>query len=431
MKNNYNLRSYSAKIINKVLNQGQLLNNVLPNIQKDIINIKDRALLQELCFGILRVLPKLEWYIQFLMVKPMIGSQRILHYLIMVGLYQLLYTRIPAYAAISETVKGTILLNKSQFKGTINAVLREFQRQKKTLIYRPSNHDVNYLHPSWLLNRIKKTYPKKWKLIINANNQKPPMWIRINRLHHTRETYLKLMKKDKIFSKSDSKNMYALRLLKPCTVTNLPGFVNGWVTVQDISSQHCVILLEPKNGEKILDLCAAPGGKTTHILEIAPKSKVTAIDINKKRLVCLKKNLQRLNLHAEIILGDARKPELWCNNKEYYDRILVDAPCSSTGVIRRHPDIKWLRRETDINQLVILQSDILLAIWPYLKLNGVMIYSTCSILPEENEKQVVRFMNYYNNAKLVKNKHQQQLGEQHLPFYNNSDGFFYAKFVKI
>ncbi|SQI46045.1 Ribosomal RNA small subunit methyltransferase B [Serratia plymuthica] len=270
MKNNYNLRSHAAKAIGQVLDQGQSLSTVLPSLQKTISD-KDRALLQELCFGTLRVLPQLEWCIQQLMAKPMTGKQRTLHYLLMVGLYQLLYTRIPAHAVLAETVEGAVALKRPQLKGLINGVLRQFQRQQEELLQRAANNDSCYLHPSWLLKRIQQAYPAQWEQIIDANNQKPPMWLRVNRLHHTREDYLRLMEQAGIAAEPHAEYPDALRLLVPCAVTDLPGFADGWVTVQDASAQGCVDLLDPQNGEHILDLCAAPGGKTTHILEAAPK----------------------------------------------------------------------------------------------------------------------------------------------------------------
>lgn len=305
MKNNYNLRSIAAKAIGQVLDQGQSLSTVLPALQTTISD-KDRGLLQELCFGTLRVLPQLEWCIQQLMAKPLTGKQRTLHYLLMVGLYQLLYTRIPAHAVLAETVEGTVALKRPQLKGLINGVLRQFQRQQEELLQRAANNDSRYLHPSWLLKRLQQAYPANWEQIVDANNQKPPMWLRVNRLHHTREAYLQLLNDAGIAAEPHADYADAVRLLAPCAVTDLHGFADGWVTVQDASARGCVDLLDPQDGEQILDLCAAPGGKTTHILEAAPKAHVMAVDIDEQRLARVKENLQRLRLHAEVKLGDGR-----------------------------------------------------------------------------------------------------------------------------
>ncbi|WP_447887215.1 16S rRNA (cytosine(967)-C(5))-methyltransferase RsmB [Serratia fonticola] len=429
MKNNYNLRSIAAKAIGQVLDQGQSLSTILPALQKNISD-KDRGLLQELCFGTLRVLPQLEWCIQQLMAKPMTGKQRPLHYLLMVGLYQLLHTRIPPHAVLAETVEGAVALKRPQLKGLINGVLRQFQRQQEELLARAANNESRYLHPSWLLKRIKLAYPAQWEQIVDANNQKPPMWLRVNRLHHTREDYLQLMQQAGIAAEPHAEYRDAVRLLAPCPVTDLPGFSEGWVTVQDASAQGCVDLLDPQNGEQILDLCAAPGGKTTHILETAPKAHVLAVDIDEQRLSRVKENLLRLRQHAEVRQGDGRTPQEWCGDQQF-DRILLDAPCSATGVIRRHPDIKWLRRDSDIAELAALQSEILEAIWPRLKPGGVMVYATCSILPQENSEQIAAFLQRHGDAKLVETGDVQSPGKQNLPHPEDGDGFFYAKLIKI
>lgn len=429
MKNNYNLRSIAAKAIGQVLDQGQSLSTILPALQKNISD-KDRGLLQELCFGTLRVLPQLEWCIQQLMAKPMTGKQRPLHYLLMVGLYQLLYTRIPPHAVLAETVEGAVALKRPQLKGLINGVLRQFQRQQEELLARAANNDSRYLHPSWLLKRIKLAYPTQWEQIVDANNQKPPMWLRVNRLHHTLEDYLQLMQQAGIAAEPHQDYRDAVRLLAPCPVTDLPGFADGWVTVQDASAQGCVDLLDPQDGEQILDLCAAPGGKTTHILEAAPKAHVLAVDIDEQRLSRVKENLQRLRQHAEVRQGDGRTPQEWCGDQQF-DRILLDAPCSATGVIRRHPDIKWLRRDSDIAELAALQGEILEAIWPRLKSGGVMVYATCSILPQENSEQIAAFLQRHTDAKLVETGDLQSPGKQNLPHPEDGDGFFYAKLIKI
>ncbi|MBH2618735.1 16S rRNA (cytosine(967)-C(5))-methyltransferase RsmB [Serratia ureilytica] len=429
MKNNYNLRSIAAKAIGQVLDQGQSLSTVLPALQTSISD-KDRGLLQELCFGTLRVLPQLEWCIQQLMAKPLTGKQRTLHYLLMVGLYQLLYTRIPAHAVLAETVEGAVALKRPQLKGLINGVLRQFQRQQEELLQRAANNDSRYLHPSWLLKRIQQAYPTNWQQIVDANNQKPPMWLRVNRLHHTREAYLQLLTDAGIAAEPHADYADAVRLLAPCAVTDLPGFADGWVTVQDASAQGCVDLLDPQDGEQILDLCAAPGGKTTHILEAAPKAQVMAVDIDEQRLARVKENLQRLRLHAEVKLGDGRTPQQWCGDKQF-DRILLDAPCSATGVIRRHPDIKWLRRDRDIAELAALQADILEAVWPHLKSGGVMVYATCSILPDENSSQIAAFLQRHADAKLVETGDAQRPGRQNIPHPEDGDGFFYAKLIKM
>ena len=429
MKNTpYNLRAIAAKALGSVLDQGQSLSTVLPALSKDVSE-KDRALLQELCFGVLRVLPQLEWYIQQLMTKVLTGKQRPLHYLIMVGIYQLVYTRIPPHAALAETVNGAVALKRPQLKGLINGVLRQFQRQEDQLKERAQNNECRFLHPSWLLKRLQQAYPQQWESIVDANNQRPPMWLRVNRLHHTRDEYLALLAKAEINAFAHPQFPDAIRLEEASPVGRLPGFEQGWVTVQDASAQHCVDLLDPQNGEQILDLCCAPGGKTTHILEAAPKAHVLAVDVDENRLKRVKENLHRLQQQAEVKCGDGRYPENWCGDRQF-DRILLDAPCSANGVIRRHPDIKWLRRDRDIAELAALQKEIIEAIWPHLKSGGVMVYATCSVLPEENAQQMREFLARHPEAQLVTTGDQENPGQQHLPHAQDGDGFFYAKLIK-
>ncbi|MGP1946768.1 MAG: 16S rRNA (cytosine(967)-C(5))-methyltransferase RsmB, partial [Arsenophonus sp. ER-LPS3-MAG3] len=322
-KKYYNIRIICAKIIAQVIDQKQSLSTVLHKWQKNISD-KDKALLQELSFGILRVLPLLEWFIQQLVTKPLKGKQRIIHYLIIVGIYQLGFTRIPAYAALSETINGTIQLKLTKLNSLINGVLRQFQRKEKILNERASNN-VKYLHPIWLLKKIQQAYPSQWKKILEANNQKPPMWLRVNQLYNSTNNYLVLLREAGIEASLSDDSKFAIKLKKPHSVNKLPGFNHGWVTIQDLSSQQCVELLAPKNGEHILDLCAAPGGKTTYILELAPRANVLTVDIDELRIKRIKENLKRLKLYARVIIGDGRKPHKWILNTKF-DRILLDAP---------------------------------------------------------------------------------------------------------
>lgn len=428
MKKNLNLRALAAQTIEKVVEQGQSLSNVLPASQK-ALSEKDSALLQELCYGTLRTLPQLEWIIGQLIARPMTGKQRDIHFLIMTGLYQLIFTRIPAHAALAETVEGAITLRRPQLKGLINGVLRQFQRKQEELMQAMNSGDQQYLHPQWLLARLKRAWPEEWQKIVAANNQRPPMWLRVNRQHHSRDSWLEILQKEGKTAEPHPEHPDALRLETPCAVSQLPGFDKGWVTVQDASAQGCLALLAPQDHEFILDLCAAPGGKTTHILEAAPQARVMAVDIDAQRLTRINENLQRLHMSAEVKLGDGTTPEKWCGNAQF-DRILLDAPCSATGVIRRHPDIKWLRRDRDITELAALQQQILDAVWPHLKSGGVLLYATCSVLPEENHLQIAAFLKRHSNARLENMGTIDQPGKQVFPDPLGGDGFYYAKLTK-
>ena len=428
MKKQLNLRSLAAQAVEQVLEQGQSLSNVLPPLQQKVSD-KDKALLQELCFGVLRTLSQLDWLIGKLMSRPMTGKQRVVHYLIMVGFYQLLYTRIPPHAALAETVEGAVAIKRPQLKGLINGVLRQFQRQQEELLAEFSHSEIRFLHPSWLLKRLQKAYPAQWEAIVEANNQRPPMWLRVNRVHHSRDSWLALLEEAGMKGFTHPAYPDAVRLETPVPVHALPGFEAGWVTVQDASAQGCMTFLDPQNDEYILDLCAAPGGKTTHILEAAPEAQVLAVDVDEQRLSRVYDNLKRLGMKATVKQGDGRYPAQWCGEQQF-DRILLDAPCSATGVIRRHPDIKWLRRDRDIAELAQLQAEILDAVWPHLKSGGTLVYATCSVLPEENSQQIKAFLQRTADAVLNETGDADLPGQQNLPGAEQGDGFFYAKLIK-
>ncbi|MGO2342984.1 16S rRNA (cytosine(967)-C(5))-methyltransferase RsmB [Vibrio litoralis] len=419
-----NVRAAAAKVLFEVVDQGYSLSSALPIAQQSI-RPRDHALLQEMCYGALRYLPRLESIVNELMNKPLKGKQRVFHHLILIGIYQLSFMRIPPHAAVGETVEGAQALKGPRLRGLINAVLRNYQRNQEQLDAHAISHNAGkYAHPSWLLKLLQQAYPEQWQEIVEANNSKAPMWLRVNRQHHTRDQYLELLKQDDIEAEIHPQAQDALRLLSPCDVMTLPGFDLGWVSVQDAAAQLSVDYLTPQDGELILDCCAAPGGKTAHILEHTTNTEVVAIDCDDNRLKRVHENLERLQLQAEVICGDARYPEEWWNG-EKFDRILLDAPCSATGVIRRHPDIKWLRRGNDIEALAELQSEILDAMWRQLKPNGTLVYATCSITPQENAQQVSAFLARTNNVELVGSERNNP-GRQILPGEENMDGFYYA-----
>ncbi|HIF9367279.1 TPA: 16S rRNA (cytosine(967)-C(5))-methyltransferase RsmB [Photobacterium damselae] len=423
-----NVRAAAAQVIYQVVDQGQSLSTALPAAQQQIKE-RDQALLQEICYGVLRWLPRLESITQKLMDKPLKGKQRVFHHLILVGLYQLGYMRIPAHAAVAETVNATKNLKKPQLRGLVNAILRNYQRQQQELDAQAVSHDAGkYGHPSWLLKLLKQAYPNDVDAICAANNTKAPMWLRVNRQHHTRDEYRKLLDTEGIATELHPQAGDALRLLSPCDVYKLPGFEQGWVSVQDAAAQLAIEYLQPQAGELILDCCAAPGGKTAHILEHVPSAQVVAIDCDEHRLARVHDNLQRLNLQAKVLCADARYPDKWWDGDKF-DRILLDAPCSATGVIRRHPDIKWLRRGEDIAALAQLQAEIFDAMWLQLKSGGTLVYATCSITPQENRDQVSAFLARTADATLVGSEATNP-GRQILPGEENMDGFYYAVLQK-
>lgn len=431
-----NVRALAAKVLNQVVEQGVSLSQALPAAQQELSG-KDKALLQVLCYGVLRTLPRLDFFCRSLMNKPLTGKQRAMHFLILVGIYQLIYTRIPSHAAVGETVNAAKTLKKPALKGMVNGVLRSFLREQASLIEKADQQSsLLYCHPSWLVKRLQSAYGASLAAeIMIENNQQAPMWLRVNARHHTRDEYQALLNNVELpsFKAQDAHNSNALRLDKATDVYKLPGFEQGWVSVQDGAAQLAAHYLDAQPGDLVLDACAAPGGKTVHTLELQPKIKqMVAVDADHKRLIRVQENLDRLQLSARIIHGDAAKPDSWWDG-ELFDRILCDAPCSATGVIRRHPDIRWLRRDSDIADLVALQKSILTALWDKLKPGGVLLYATCSILPDENDLQIKSFLENRSDASLIPLSTQynsQDKGRQILPNEALMDGFYYAKLQK-
>lgn len=424
-----NVRALAAKAIFDVLEKGISLSVALPDKQQYLDNGKDKALMAEICYGVMRQLPQLDKCVSDCLDKPFKGKQRIVYQLLLVGCYQLYFTRIPAHAAISETAEACRQLKFDGLVKVVNGVLRNIQRNET-----PLNTDIDTLRyntPAWFIKRLQQAYPEQWQDIIEQSHQRPPMWLRNNQQLQSRDAYLVTLAQHNIDA-SEGPNPDSILLDSPKDVNALPGFMDGAASVQDGAPQWATTLLAPQNGELILDACAAPGGKTCHIIEQAPQANVVAVDFDEKRLMRVQQNLDRLNLKAQVIHGDAANINSWWQG-EKFDRILLDAPCSATGVIRRHPDIKWLRKNKDIEELAILQQQIFDHCWQWLTPGGTLLYATCSILPEENSQQVAQFLARTPDAQLVPISQQsntQDIGWQILPGQDNMDGFYYARLVK-
>lgn len=432
-----NIRALAAKCCYSVIDQGRSLSDELPK-QQDKAALKDKGLLQEICYGVLRYLPELEHDVRALMQKPLTGKQRVFHFLLLVGVYQIKYMRIPDHAAVSETVAATGALKNRQMKALVNGVLRNFVRaiENKTLHKQETlPASIEFNHPSWFIKKVQQGYPTKWQQILAANQQKPPMWLRVNQQHHSSTEYQSLLTTAEIDVNTVEPLSHAIELTRPTDVTKLPGFEQGWISVQDGAAQQAARLLDCQRDDVVLDCCAAPGGKTCHILEQRPDiASMTAIDVEASRLVRVEENLARLGLNAKVIAADAADSKTWWDGQQF-DRILLDAPCSGTGVIRRHPDIKWLRKASDIEALVILQQQILKETWSLLKPGGTLLYATCSVLPQENSEQIKHFLKNNTDAELLSiddnNKSENNIvGWQLLPGEENMDGFYYAKLLK-
>ncbi len=424
-----NLRALAAKAIFQVLEKGISLSVALPEQQQKLTNGKDKALLAELCYGVMRHLPQLDKLVSDCMSKPMKGKQRIVHQLLLIGCYQLYFTRIPAHAAISETAEACRQLKFEGLVKVVNGVLRNLQRNDKPLP--TDNETLAFNTPAWIIKRLKAAYPDRWQQVVEQSHQRPPMWLRNNALSQSREQYLDQLKQLEIDA-SAGQSDNAILLDSPKDVTLLPGFSDGAVSVQDSAAQWAASLLAPQANELVLDACAAPGGKTCHLLESENSIDLVAVDFDAKRLERVQQNLNRLKLQAKVIHGDAANIGSWWQGDKF-NRILLDAPCSATGVIRRHPDIKWLRKQADIEELSKLQSQILDHCWQWLKPGGTLLYATCSILPEENAQQISAFLARTQNATLVpiaQQTNSDEIGWQIIPGQENMDGFYYARLIK-
>jgi 16S rRNA (cytosine967-C5)-methyltransferase len=428
-KGRQNPRAVAVSVLARVLREGQSLSTLLPHSFQSLPPER-RALAQELCYGTLRWAPRLEALLALLLDKPLKAKESDIKALLLLGLYQLTEMDIPPHAAVSETVAVTALLNKGWARGLVNAVLRRYQREQTALEHALEQDEVAATaHPAWLLGLLKTAWPEQWPAITEANNRRPPMTLRVNRRRHSRDAYQALLDKEGLGAEASPHAPDALTLSQPVNVEQLPEFARGGVSVQDAAAQLAASLLAPLPGESILDACAAPGGKTGHLLEICSDIELTALDIEEKRLQRVAQNLQRLGLEARLLAADAAAPAAWWDGKPF-DRILLDAPCSASGVIRRHPDIKLLRHAGDIPQLVALQQSILEALWPLLKPGGLLVYATCSVLPQENSEQLANFLANHEDAHerplQVRWGQAMRVGRQILPDQDGMDGFFYA-----
>ena len=428
-----NLRLVSAGVLSRVIKDGQSLTVALDAAFSSVDDSKDRAFIQALCFGVVRQYHRLDFVLQQLLPKPLRNKDTDIKILLLMGLYQLKYMRVKSHAAVSETVSAA--KKKSWAKSLINGVLRQYIRGQDELEEKADQGwSTLYSHPEWLIDKIKKDWGEHAQNIFIENNRQPPMVLRVNLAQTTQAAYLDLLAEQSIKAVFVPFCTSAVVLEQAVAVEKLPGFSDGLVSVQDTAAQLAAELLDVQPSQSVLDLCSAPGGKAAAILEREPKiDSLLAVDIDENRMIRVTENLQRLRLQADVVLGDASQPNTWAQGKTF-DRILVDVPCSALGVVRRHPDIKVLRRESDIDALRIVQQKILHAAWELLVPGGVLLYATCSVLKQENEKQIEEFLNNHANAsELAINGEwgiKRQFGRQILTGDQGMDGFYYAKLVK-
>lgn len=409
----------AAQVVREVLN-GRNLNLALDTLRPRHFTPQQRAICQDLSFGTLRWLSRLQALLAQLLEKPLTDEK--IHDLLLVTLYQLEYSQNAAHAVVDNAVQAAAQLKKPWAKGLVNAVLRNFLRRRAEIIDQlPQDFCIQQSWPQWWVEVLQAQYPQQWQRILTTGNTHPPMTLRVNRRKTSQAEYLKQLAETGL--QATPLGEAGLLLEKPCPVDKLPGFFEGLVSVQDFGAQQAAPLLDVQDGMRVLDACSAPGGKTAHLLELADVE-LQALDSDAGRLRKVADNLDRLGLHANLKAADAAKPAGWWDGRPF-DRILADVPCTASGIVRRHPDIKWLRRESDIAGFQAQQENILKGLWSTLAKGGKLLYATCSVFAQENQEQIQRFLEATTDARAVPGNEYQLLPcEQH-------DGFFYALLEKV
>jgi 16S rRNA (cytosine967-C5)-methyltransferase len=426
-------RNAAIAVLTAVLVKGRSLATARAMIAQGVEDRRERSLAMELVNGVLRWRFRLEAVLAQLLNKPLRNKDRDIQLVLLIALYELVELSTPDYAVVNEAVAQTRHLRKQWASAMVNGVLRGFIRDRQNLLARADEHEVaRFSHPQWFIDLLRQDWPQQADEILEANNRRPPMWLRVNRARVSVDDYLELLREQQLHVTRHPVVETALKLDKPVDVSVLPGFSDGLVSVQDAAAQLAAKLLAAEDGEQVLDLCAAPGGKTCHVLENSTGIQMTAVEIEPLRMQSLQQNLDRLGLQARLVVGDATEPQNWWHG-ELFDRILLDAPCSASGVIRRHPDIKSLRQPGDLAALTDIQQRILQQGWDMLKPGGVLLYVTCSVLKQENEQQIERLLSAVAAEEIVLDEswgiaccH----GRQLFPGDHGGDGFYYAKLKK-
>jgi len=428
-------RSVAATALQKILSNRKTLYSVLASELDRLPDSRDRAFTQELVYGVIRWYWNLIPQLRYLLRRPLRPRDQDVEMLLLIGLYQLFYLETPTHAAVSATVSACDALNKTWAKGLVNATLRNAIRQgddlKKAAAASISGRTA---HPEWFIKAVQQDWPDDWHAILAANNQHPPFTIRVNAQKSSREQYLDLLSKGGLTAHKTYFADQGLILEDPIPVEALPNFENGSVSVQDEAAQLAAHLLELPVRGQVLDACAAPGGKTAHILETCSgQLEVVAIDRSKHRVTRLERTLQRLSLKARLHVCDATKTQDWWDGVKF-DRILIDAPCTGSGVIRRRPDIKIHRESDDVNRLVEQQEQLLNSLWPLLRPRGKLVYATCSLLKAENDGVISKFIASTNQVRVDRIDAEwgvsTNCGRQIITGDKHMDGFYYARIAK-
>ncbi len=402
---------------------GQSLAQRLPEIWRRHPDLppSSRGALQDMVYGTLRHLGRIDAFLRELVSRPV--QEQALQCLLRVAVYQLLYTRAATHAVVNEAVAASEAMGFGWAKGFVNGVLRNATRKQAEILPGLTGEVAAYSFPRWWINKLKKDYPQRWRDILENSNTHPPMTLRVNRRQETVAGYLERLQSAGLAAEAVGED--GVRLAEPQPVSLLPGFAGGDVSVQDAGAQEAARLLDVQPGMRVLDACSAPGGKTAHVLERVDCD-LTALDKDAVRLQRVQENLDRLGLQARLQAADAARIADWWDGRPY-DRIIADVPCTASGVVRRHPDSKWLRMAEDVSGFARTQEAILAALWQTLASGGKLLYITCSVFPEENRQQIEHFLARHGDARLLP----VSVGDagQLLP-NKDHDGFFYALLQK-
>lgn len=418
----------AASAISKVM-AGESLTSVLQQTWRanTVLSKQQRGAIQDLSYGVLRFYGQLSAILGLLLERPLRNKQ--LQYLLLVSLYQLQFSKAQSHTVVNQAVLASRSLVQGRgMQGLVNAVLRNFIRQRESLLKKAVESDTGrYSYPQWWIDKLRSQYPHDFRAILEAGNKHPPMTLRVNRRKTNVGDYRQLLAEKSLCAELIDHD--ALQLKKAVAVEDLPGFGVGLVSVQDAGAQFAAQFLDVHDGMRVLDACAAPGGKGMHLLEIADVM-LTLLDNDSGRLALIQQNLTRLQMTAErLVCGDASSPESWWDGRSF-DRILADVPCSASGVVCRHPDIKWLRRENDLVRFATNQQAILNALWKILNKNGKLLYVTCSVFAEENSVQIEEFLKHHSDAMPLPLAEATLSKGQLLPNIQH-DGFFYSLLQKI
>jgi 16S rRNA (cytosine967-C5)-methyltransferase len=422
-------RAATARALVEVIDRGHTLTDALAGIELLLGDGRDRALVRRLCNRSLCDLPALEWRLARLLRQPLPRKARSVHFLLLAALGELIEGREPAPAVIHASVDATRVLKQPHLARLVNGVLRGWQRDGQRIESAlPQTPAMQLGYPDWMVERLRRDWPEHWEQVLRTGNTPPPLWLRVNRRRIDRAGLAARLAEAGIAAQAAPEFPDALRLEHSARITDLPGFAEGLFSVQDAGAQACAGLLELEDGQRVLDACAAPGGKAAHILEYADVE-LTALELDPERTRRVTDGFDRLGLHGRVVVGDAADPGPWWD-RQVYDRILIDAPCSATGVLRRHPEIRWLRRAADVEANASGQRAILDALWPLLAPGGLLVYATCSILHAENREQVESFLGRHEDATALDCAPPESVrcrpGSQILPGSLDRDGFYYA-----